>query len=301
MNKTAYKEAAWVGLYQDPGTFYERRGWENWHRGGCNSIFRNWEEGEPDDYNDMQQACAAVFLSTESNKWANTYKWYDVGCGWKLPNGNPIAVQCVCQEDGERDDAFDEDTQKKLLAVASIYQTEVGFSFTLIFLLTALMLIAYGIYTFRKMSHTKERRSNVAFIIFFFMSYAVTLILRFLTEKEARDALVIILPISVISMLSILITEVFSLLDSIIIAIGGVREAKKSWIKRIRQFISFFAILALIGASFLAKNYGDKYSGKLVYVFSDFMLAFSSIFFIGVAVVFLSLFVIFSVESNSNI
>jgi len=282
----------WVGLYQDPDKFFQRSGWKNWHREGCDSELGHWEKGEPDDFNDFQESCAAVFLPS------STYKWDDASCPWN-------EVQCVCQEGGERSMAFDKAAQEELSSLKSKYWNKVGFVIIAVYLITALISTAYGIYTFRKMKHTKERCSHVLMITLYFMMFAVASVLRLKNEKKARDASSIIFFVCLISMIAIVMIQAFSLLDSIVLAIGGVREAKKSWIKRIHYIISFFTILGVSGAfvrCIVDFEVIDRYKSLFpLFFLSEFMFFFSSVLFIGVAIVFLSLYVIFSGDDIRNI
>lgn len=76
----------WSGLFQDPSADSGFRGdaaagWDLWRAGGCDSGFRAWSRGEPNQWGGLEEDCALLFGPGEG--------WVDIGCGGEY--------RCLCE------------------------------------------------------------------------------------------------------------------------------------------------------------------------------------------------------------
>ena len=85
---------AWLGLYQSLTTAGSANSWDSW-RGGCESTFRNWNSGEPNDYGlsgagSGDENCA--FFG-----WSGRSMWSDGPCAMR--------ATCICEKPAGRTSA----------------------------------------------------------------------------------------------------------------------------------------------------------------------------------------------------
>jgi len=284
----------WVGLYQTPQTFHPKKDWDNWQRRGCDSSHLNWEKSQPLDAFNLQESCAIA-------QPKNDAKWYDYPCWFK-------DILCVCQYNGTSSESFKKDS-KALLENQNKFNNAIGITTMFLNFIFSFLVLGYSIYTFRKMKYTQQRRKKIVIIILFALSSIVFNFIELIPYNEVIDLIASIYSgLLCCFTIWIIISQTFSLFDSIILAIGGVREARKPWTKLLRLFMYAYLAASIVGGLFLLKfdplfQEGKEYLSINMYLsmkLIDSIWHSASFIFIGYAFIQFVLCVMLKKNSTKN-
>jgi len=277
----------WIGLYQTPETFFHAIDWNNWHKNGCNSSFRNWDKGEPNDRQMNQEACAGVRSSSPT--------WHDAGCWWEVP-------QCVCQHGGEPNNLLTDSHKTSLLKNRSKFRNTTGIIVIVCYIIVTLAVLGYSVYTFKNIKYFQQKRHQVVIIIASLVPLAVSLPFTSKLIENEKTSLVLLL-LALFPAVYIVMNQAFSLLDSIVLAIAGVRGARKCWIKMLRPTLYSYSVLAFVvvftRSQIRDKWMWDQFADMWFFAISDMILRTVSYVFIIFTIIYLILFFVLK-KRNEN-